>query len=77
MSNILQQKYPKEQELDQGGETDPLDESVLVTVVLLVQVANEYLLNGRIPKNFHGWRASSTISTLTQKLSPSSSFAGF
>lgn len=44
----------------QGARDRPLDsrdESVLVTVVLLVQVAKECLLNDRIPKDFHGWRA--------------------
>lgn len=64
----------------QGARDRPLDsrdESVLVTVMLLVQVAKEYLLNDRIPKDFHGWRTSSSISAPNWKLSPSSSIASF
>lgn len=77
MSNILQKRYPEEQEFDPVWRDRALDESVLVTVVLLVQVANEYLLNDGIPKNFQSWRASSTISALTQKLSPSTALQVF
>lgn len=74
------QKVLQEQELDPVGRDRPLDsrdESVLVTVVLLMQVAREYLLDDRIPKDFHGWRASSSISAPNWKLRPASSIAGF